>query len=85
MAELSTTTQAARGTARLSEDLEIRLEEHRHELTGYAYRMLGSAFEAEERAEGAASQMCGTRHVRQASASVGEGVWSRSVAGRPGG
>ena len=48
MAELSTTTQPAPGTAGLSEDLEIRLEEHRHELTGYAYRMLGSAFEAED-------------------------------------
>jgi RNA polymerase sigma-70 factor, ECF subfamily len=29
-------------------DLERRLEEHRTELTGYAYRMLGSAFEAED-------------------------------------
>jgi RNA polymerase sigma-70 factor (ECF subfamily) len=28
--------------------LELRLEEHRAELTGYAYRMLGSAFEAED-------------------------------------
>jgi len=31
-----------------SADLERRLEEHRAELTGYAYRMLGSAFEAED-------------------------------------
>jgi RNA polymerase sigma-70 factor (ECF subfamily) len=31
-----------------SEDLERRLEEHRTELTAYAYRMLGSAFEAED-------------------------------------
>ena len=30
------------------EDLEVRLEEHRRELTAYAYRMLGSAFEAED-------------------------------------
>jgi RNA polymerase sigma-70 factor (ECF subfamily) len=29
-------------------DLERRLEEHRSELTGYAYRMLGSSFEAED-------------------------------------
>ncbi|MFH8367833.1 sigma-70 family RNA polymerase sigma factor [Streptomyces sp. NPDC018031] len=29
-------------------DLEARLERHRVELTGYCYRMLGSAFEAED-------------------------------------
>ncbi len=29
-------------------DLEQRLEEHRRELTGYCYRMLGSPFEAED-------------------------------------
>jgi RNA polymerase sigma-70 factor (ECF subfamily) len=29
-------------------DLERRLEQHRVELTGYCYRMLGSAFEAED-------------------------------------
>jgi len=28
--------------------LDLRLEQHRSELTGYAYRMLGSAFEAED-------------------------------------
>ena len=28
--------------------LEQRLEEHRSELTGYCYRMLGSPFEAED-------------------------------------
>ena len=33
---------------RAPEDLELRLEEHRRELTAYAYRMLGSAFEAED-------------------------------------
>src|SRR5688572_27059179 len=31
-----------------SEELEPLLEKHRAELTGYAYRMLGSAFEAED-------------------------------------
>ena len=33
---------------RAPEDLELRLEDHRRELTAYAYRMLGSAFEAED-------------------------------------
>jgi RNA polymerase sigma-70 factor, ECF subfamily len=33
---------------RAPDDLELRLEEHRQELTAYAYRMLGSAFEAED-------------------------------------
>jgi RNA polymerase sigma-70 factor (ECF subfamily) len=34
--------------ARASEELELLLERHRRELTAYAYRMLGSAFEAED-------------------------------------
>jgi RNA polymerase sigma-70 factor (ECF subfamily) len=33
---------------RAPEDLDLQLEEHRRELTAYAYRMLGSAFEAED-------------------------------------
>jgi RNA polymerase sigma-70 factor (ECF subfamily) len=31
-----------------AEDIELRLEEYRPELTAFAYRMLGSAFEAED-------------------------------------
>jgi RNA polymerase sigma-70 factor (ECF subfamily) len=31
-----------------AEDLDVRLEKHRVELTGYCYRMLGSSFEAED-------------------------------------
>ena len=39
----------ARGSAgRSPAELEPLLEQHRAELTGYAYRMLGSAFEAED-------------------------------------
>ena len=33
---------------RTSEDVELQLERYRKELTAYAYRMLGSAFEAED-------------------------------------
>jgi RNA polymerase sigma-70 factor (ECF subfamily) len=35
-------------TATQTPDLDIRLEKHRTELTGYCYRMLGSSFEAED-------------------------------------
>jgi RNA polymerase sigma-70 factor (ECF subfamily) len=38
----------AQQTAPRSSELEALLEQHRAELTGYAYRMLGSAFEAED-------------------------------------
>jgi len=31
-----------------ADELTLRFEEHRRELTGYSYRMLGSAFEAED-------------------------------------
>jgi RNA polymerase sigma-70 factor (ECF subfamily) len=36
------------GTVLVGDGIERRLEEHRVELTGYCYRMLGSAFEAED-------------------------------------
>ena len=41
-------TDITGGIAAAPSDLEQRFEEHRTELTGYAYRMLGSAFEAED-------------------------------------
>ncbi|GAA2435673.1 sigma-70 family RNA polymerase sigma factor [Streptomyces macrosporus] len=41
------TTESARSAA-TRESAEGKLERHRRELTGYCYRMLGSAFEAED-------------------------------------
>ncbi len=49
MAEPATTNDIARRAPTAgSGELELRLEQHRPELTGYAYRMLGAAFEAED-------------------------------------
>ncbi|MDQ3707866.1 MAG: sigma-70 family RNA polymerase sigma factor [Actinomycetota bacterium] len=49
MTDLATTPDtSARPTSRGSQDVELRLEQHRVELTAYCYRMLGSAFEAED-------------------------------------
>jgi RNA polymerase sigma-70 factor, ECF subfamily len=41
-------TAAQRAPTRMPADAELQLEQHRSELTGYCYRMLGSAFEAED-------------------------------------
>ena len=49
MTELAATDNLAQGTAAPdTEDLETRLEQHRVELTAHCYRMLGSAFEAQD-------------------------------------
>jgi len=49
VAEVAATGKVAMTTqTRGSRELELELEEHRVELTAYAYRMLGSAFEAED-------------------------------------
>ncbi len=49
MAELTARHDRPSSTATgKSEELELRLEQHRRELTAYAYRMLGSTFEAED-------------------------------------
>ncbi|MDP9235024.1 MAG: RNA polymerase subunit sigma-70, partial [Actinomycetota bacterium] len=47
MAELAT-DEVGQGTSLSSQHPELQLEQHRVELTAYAYRMLGSAFEAED-------------------------------------
>jgi len=48
LAELTANEEARTTEARGSEELELQLEQHRTELTAYAYRMLGSSFEAED-------------------------------------
>ena len=49
MGEVTAARRVAEGSAASeSGELEARLERHRAELTAYAYRMMGSAFEAED-------------------------------------
>jgi RNA polymerase sigma-70 factor, ECF subfamily len=48
MADVAIEERGGSTATRGSEDLQDLLEQHRVELTAYAYRMLGSAFEAED-------------------------------------
>ena len=45
---VATDERAQKAPSRESQELERQLEEHRVELTAYCYRMLGSAFEAQD-------------------------------------
>jgi RNA polymerase sigma-70 factor, ECF subfamily len=48
MTELDVRADVGHRSAAPTPDVELRLEQHRGELTGYCYRMLGSTFEAED-------------------------------------
>jgi RNA polymerase sigma-70 factor (ECF subfamily) len=48
MTEVAETSTSLSAETRGRGDIALRLEQHRVELTAYAYRMLGSAFEAED-------------------------------------
>lgn len=48
MSEPAEEREAGNTAVRGSDDLELQLEQHRTELSAYAYRMLGSTFEAED-------------------------------------
>lgn len=48
MTDLATVRDAPSTAASVTDELELALERHRRELTGYCYRMLGAAFEAED-------------------------------------
>ncbi|MGH9113215.1 MAG: sigma-70 family RNA polymerase sigma factor [Acidimicrobiales bacterium] len=48
MNDRTATKDPAQRSASPPDELEQRLEQHRAELTGYCYRLLGSAFEAED-------------------------------------
>jgi RNA polymerase sigma-70 factor (ECF subfamily) len=48
MADLAAAERRTQTATRGSRELELHLEQHRAELTAYAYRMLGSTFEAED-------------------------------------
>lgn len=48
MSDLAISDRSGIGTTGLDQQLEQQLERHRAELTGYCYRMLGSAFDADD-------------------------------------
>ena len=47
-----------------ADELTLRFEEHRRELTGYSYRMLGSAFEADDAVQETDRRLAGPTPLR---------------------
>ncbi|CAN5502517.1 sigma-70 family RNA polymerase sigma factor [soil metagenome] len=64
--------------ARRAPEVEPRLEEHRRELVGYCYRMLGSAFEAEDAVQ--ETLLCAWRNMERFEGRASLRTWLYRIA-----